>query len=345
MAAPTAASPSPASARPTPHSERHYENARFPSFQDAIEAYIAEVGTRPTAGVVAIAGPVAGEVVGPTNLPRWRFRPPSLASALNFSRLDVINDFEAVAQALPYLPTGETVAVGDVIEGVKGGNVAVLGPGTGLGVGALVRAGPRWAAVPSEGGHAEIGAPLGALGQSARDHPRPCRPRLGRACAVRARAWSVSTRPCASSTARPSGCRRPRSASRAIAGTDRIATEAVKLFFDYLARFSGDVALMFAAKGGIYLYGGVVQKLSRLDRAGSLPHRLRGQEPARALPGEDPDPPHHQFGAGPDRLRRGRRRVGSQAGSAAVASPGAGRRRMRSITKTAMATWRPALWR
>ena len=62
---------------------RHYENARFPSFQDAIEAYVAEVGSRPTAGVVAIAGPVAGEIVGPTNLPRWRFRPPSLASALS----------------------------------------------------------------------------------------------------------------------------------------------------------------------------------------------------------------------------------------------------------------------
>ncbi|MFL5203534.1 MAG: glucokinase, partial [Microvirga sp.] len=70
-----------------PRAERHYENARFPSFRDAIEAYCIEVGERPVAGVVAIAGPVAGEVVGPTNLPRWRFRPPDLTSVLGFSRL------------------------------------------------------------------------------------------------------------------------------------------------------------------------------------------------------------------------------------------------------------------
>ena len=162
----------------------------------------------------------------------------------------MINDFEAVAQALPYLANGRDGADRGRDEGVTGGNVAVLGPGTGLGVGALVRAGPRWAAVPSEGGHAEIGAPLGRwalahemirvhVGRVSGEHvlsgPGPGAHRRGPARARRPR---------------PSGCRRPRSAPRAIAGTDTIAAEAVKLFFDYLARFSGDVALMFAAKGG-----------------------------------------------------------------------------------------------
>ena len=63
----------------------------------------------------------------------------------------------------------------------------------------------------------------------------------------------------------------------------------MKLFFDYLARFSGDVALMFAAKGGLYLYGGVVQKLSALIE----PERFRTAFEAKArssLPRADPDP-------------------------------------------------------
>lgn len=130
-------------------SERHYQNERFATFKDAIEAYIADIGERPNGGVVAIAGPVAGEMVGPTNRQSWLFNPPALAAELRFARLDVINDFEAVARALPHLTKADTVAIGAVDGTPAGGNMAVLGPGTGLGVGALVHGGSRWVAVPS----------------------------------------------------------------------------------------------------------------------------------------------------------------------------------------------------
>jgi len=247
----------------TPRDTQYFENSKFQSFRDAIEAYSAEVHARPMAGVVAIAGPVAGEVVGPTNLPRWRFRPPQLKEALGFTRLDVINDFEAVAQALPHLGTGETTVIGSVEAGVAGANVAVLGPGTGLGVGALVRCGARWAAVPSEGGHAEISTPVGewaraheairrGVGRVSGEHvlSGPGLERID--AALRHLAGRAERLPAAEIGA------------RALAASDPIAVEAARLFFDYLARFSGDVALMFAAKGGIFLYGGVVQKLSAL---------------------------------------------------------------------------------
>jgi glucokinase len=246
-----------------PRSARRYKNTLFESFRDAIETYITDVGERPAAGVTAIAGPIAGEVVGPTNLIRWRFRPPELAAELGFSRLEVINDFEAVAQALPYLGGDEIVAICNVMEGVKGGNLAVLGPGTGLGVGALVTAGPQWAAVPSEGGHAEIGAPVGRwaraheiirghVGRVSGEHVLSG-PGLARIDAALREIEDIPERLTA-----------PEIGARAIAGSDKIAVEAVQLFFDYLARFSGDVALMFAAKGGVYLYGGVAQKLAPL---------------------------------------------------------------------------------
>jgi glucokinase len=248
--------------------ERHYENAGFPKFQDAIEAYIAEVGERPTAGVVAIAGPVAGDMVGPTNLQRWLFNPPALAAALRFVRLDVINDFEAVAHALPHLSQSDTQLIGDVPAYDAGGNMAVLGPGTGLGVGALVRGGSRWVAVPSEGGHAEIGAP--SREDWARAH-EAIRRRIGRVSGEHVLSGPGLQRIDAALSLL-AGHAVERSAAEigtgAVAGTDPVALEAAHLFFDYLARFSGDVALMFAAKGGVFLYGGVVQKLSGLmDKA------------------------------------------------------------------------------
>ncbi|CAM5776115.1 glucokinase [Labrys miyagiensis] len=244
-------------------SERHYENERFPTFQDAIEAYVVEVGERPNAGVVAIAGPVAGEMVGPTNRQSWLFNPPSLAAALRFVRLDVINDFEAVAHALPHLADSDTATIGEVQAYSAGGNMAVLGPGTGLGVGALVRGGSRWVAVPSEGGHAEIGAPDG---EWAKAHEL-IRKKIGRVSGEHVLSGPGLQRIDAALNTL-AGHPQKRSAAdigtSAVAGTDAIAVEAAHLFFDYLARFSGDVALMFAAKGGVFLYGGVVQKLSAL---------------------------------------------------------------------------------
>jgi glucokinase len=206
---------------------------------------------------------VVGEVVGPTNLPRWRFRPPALAGSLGFTRLEVINDFEAVAQALPHLTADETELIGSVAKGVDNGNLAVLGPGTGLGVAGLVRYANRWVAVPSEGGHAEIGPPFGEgfkahelirrdVGRVSGEHvlSGPGLERIDGA--LRELAGKTERLPAAEI------------GHRAIAGSDPIAVEAVRLFFDYLARFSGDVALMFAAEGGVFLYGGVVQKLSSL---------------------------------------------------------------------------------
>jgi len=266
----------------TPRSERHYQNAAFPSFQEAIEAYFAAVGERSTGGVVAIAGPVAGEVVGPTNLPRWRFNPPTLAAALGLSRLDVINDFEAVAYALPHLADAETITIGPVAQGTANGNMAVLGPGTGLGVGALVRTGTRWAAVPSEGGHAETGSPADKWAAA---HE------LIRRDAGRVSGETVLSGPglvrIDAALSELAGNKHKRTAAdvgtAALAGSDAVAVEAAQLFFDYLARFSGDVALMFAAKGGLFLYGGVVQKLSTLLDAGAFRAAFEAKAPLQGF--------------------------------------------------------------
>jgi glucokinase len=117
--------------------------------------------------------------------------------------------------------------------------------------------------VPSEGGHAEIGAPVGRW---ARAHEL-IRSEVGRVSGEHVLSGPGLERIDAALRqldGRPERLPAAEIGQRALAGSDPISVEAAKLFFDYLARFSGDVALMFAAKGGIYLYGGVVQKLSAL---------------------------------------------------------------------------------
>ena len=68
----------------------------------------------------------------------------------------------------------------------------------------------------------------------------------------------------------------------------------MKLFFDYLARFSGDVALMFAAKGGVFLYGGVVQKLSSFIDGDRFRTAFEAKSPLEPFLEQDPAPPDHQ---------------------------------------------------
>ena len=202
------------------------------------------------------------------------------------------------------------------------------------------RAGPR---VPSEGGHAEIGAPVGRwalaheiirvhVGRVSGEHVLSG-PGLERIDAALRELDGEGRAPAGREIGRP---RHRRLGSRS-------RVEAVKLFFDYLARFSGDVALMFAAKGGLYLYGGVVQKLSALIEPERFRTAFEAKSPLEPFLEQIPIRLDHQPGAWTDRLRRGRRLLVDLGVSAGAAGPAAGRRRMRRTTKMAMATCSPPL--
>ena len=109
---------------------------------DIVSFYLDETGARPHAATLAVAGPIDGEEVALTNR-AWRFRRGEFARHFGLSQLRVVNDFEAIAWALPRLGAAETRPLGKPAtprEGVK----LVLGPGTGLGVAALLPAGGRW---------------------------------------------------------------------------------------------------------------------------------------------------------------------------------------------------------
>lgn len=269
-------------------SERHYSNAGFPTLQSAIDTYLRDVEEKPGSGVLAIAGPVAGESVAPTNLPSWRFDRGSLRAALGFSCLDVINDFEAVAYALPHLSGDQAKPVGTPLTGALDGTLAVLGPGTGLGIGALVKHGAQWRAIASEGGHAEVGSPVSREGRAV--HETIFR-QLGRVSGEHVLSGSGLERIDAALRAlagQPLHLSAAEIGHRALTHEDPVATKAALIFFDYLARFAGDVALMFGAKGGVFLYGGVCQKLAPLLDPKSFRATFEDKSPLRPFLQEIP---------------------------------------------------------
>jgi len=180
--------------------------------------------------------------------------PAALAKAAGVARAVVVNDFGAIATAIPHLPAGSLAACGGGAP-IAGMPVAVLGPGTGLGT-AIGAPGPGgWVAITGDGGHADL-APVD-------DEELEIWQRLRRAHG-RLSAESVLSGP---------GLERLHAA---IAGKhlsapeidaaawrgepDAVRTHAV--FTRWLGRFAGNIALIAGARGGVYLAGGILPRWS-----------------------------------------------------------------------------------
>lgn len=240
-----------------------WDNNNYASLENAITSYLAEADTRPQAAVLAVAGPITGREIALTNR-NWRFNLDELAGRFGFSRIHAINDFEAQAWALAQLHEGDYRNIGDnahaqsVLSASLPAVKVVLGPGTGLGVAALVPVRNGWQAIPTEGGHVSFGA--------ANKDEEPVFARLRASGPVSAE-MVVS----GMGLPRLHGALNPGTAAltaeaivaQAKAG-DAAAGATVRLFVRLLGRFAGDVALTFKALGGVYIAGGVTGKLGAL---------------------------------------------------------------------------------
>ncbi|MFZ1101542.1 MAG: glucokinase [Hyphomicrobiaceae bacterium] len=110
-------------------------------------AYLADISERPTAAALAVAAPVLGERVEFTNS-SWSFELEELRTALGVQKLLVLNDFEALAHALPHLRPSDLHQIGGGTPAERATKV-VLGPGTGLGVASLAWSSTGWLAIAS----------------------------------------------------------------------------------------------------------------------------------------------------------------------------------------------------
>ena len=139
--------------RPVLENHQSFPAAEHPTFLGGIKAYLDGCDVKPTACVLAVAGPVTDGEIDLTNSP-WRVSEAELET-LGLKPARLINDFEALAWGAPVVPADQLASLGGPDEGEAHATVAVLGPGTGFGVSALVRDGRGGEmAMPSEGGHA-----------------------------------------------------------------------------------------------------------------------------------------------------------------------------------------------
>jgi glucokinase len=234
-----------------------FENDAVDGVAAAMRQYLAGLDVRPQRAVLAVAGPIAGEEIVLTNR-AWRFRPDELRREHALTRVEVINDFQAVAWALPCLRADELLALGAVSVPGPGPKVA-LGPGTGLGVAALLPHGEGWIAVASEGGHMSFGA--------AADDEIAVFRALGDGGLMVSAETAVSGRGLERLYRALNPDREPLPARGVVANAhdgDRGALDVVELFVRLFGRFAGDVALVFKATGGVYLAGGIARRFGAL---------------------------------------------------------------------------------
>ncbi len=254
-------------------------------FEGAIADYLREVGVRVPSAALAVAGPVVGDEVEPSNS-TWHFSISHLERAFGFERLVVVNDFHALALALPHLGEGDLVRIGGgmaVPDGVR----VVVGPGTGYGTAALLRHRGEWIPVASEAGQAsfapqdEIEARVAAIigrsvGRVTVEHV-VCGPGL---LAIEHALAEIG--------GSQSTLSQPEEVAEAAAAGDPRAAQALDILFATLGSVAGDAALIFCATGGVYLAGGILPKLVRPLMASRFRTRFEDKVPladlARAIP-------------------------------------------------------------
>ena len=139
--------------KPVLENHQSFPAAEHPTFLGGVKAYLDGCDTKPTGGVLAVAGPVTNGEIDLTNSP-WAVSETAL-SGLGLKPVRLINDFEALAWGAPVVPATELASLGGPEAGDPKSAIAVLGPGTGFGVSALARdIHGAEIAMPSEGGHA-----------------------------------------------------------------------------------------------------------------------------------------------------------------------------------------------
>jgi len=245
------------------HDEQILKCEDYPGIFEAAESYLYKVGNPAIAkAAVAIAGPVQGDRFEMTNHP-WSFSVSAVREKLGLQSFRLINDFEAIALAVPHLEKDtdyRQVMKGQVIAGAP---IGIIGPGTGLGVASLVRDGGTYCTVPGEGGHVTMPAKTQRefdvfqwLLQQKYHHVSAERVCSGKGLVNIYNAL----RGLDGRTDLPELV--PAQISeRALKRQCPLCEEALDLMLGFLGRVAGNLALTIGAQGGIYIAGGIVQRL------------------------------------------------------------------------------------
>ncbi len=258
---------------------RTHAVADYPTIADAIIDYLAERGAlpMPRQGAIAIASAITGDRVTMTNHP-WSFSISALKSQLDLDRLEVINDFTALALALPHLTPEHRLPVGGGAP-AAGAALGVLGPGSGLGVSGLIPTGARWIPLAGEGGHATM-APATDRESAVLDRMRRHFDHVSAERVLSGPGLVNLYNTAAALDGVPSrGYTAAQITDPETGAADPLCAETTELFCAMLGTMAGNLALTLGARGGIYIGGGIVPRLGQ--RFAQSPFRARFEAKGR----------------------------------------------------------------
>jgi glucokinase len=234
--------------------------ADFSGLTLAVHAFLQAAGNvRPRRAAFAVATPVIGDWIQLTNS-HWSFSTKSVQKELGLEQLIILNDFSALALALPQLEPEERLAIVGG-EAVHGAPIALIGPGTGLGVSGLLWSGERWCPLQTEGGHVTF-SPVTEQEWAIR---RILQKQFGHVSQERVLSGPglinlytalAALEGWAAETLTPSEI-----SDRALAGTCRHCRDVLDLFCGALGTAGGNLAITLGARGGVYIGGGIVPRL------------------------------------------------------------------------------------
>ncbi len=242
--------------------------------ESLIESFIARHGKDALGICVAIAGPVADGVGRLTN---GTLEIDAARLAQHAREVLILNDFAAAAMGIPRVQSQALVALSEVEP--RPGTKALIGPGTGLGMGMLFATPDGYRAMPSEGGHGDLASTspleheiyqlLGAETQFVSWETVLSGPglvNLYRAvCAVWGCAPSVDTPEAVTAAAREAA--------------DPVCHQTVELFCNLLGGAAGNLAITVCAEGGVYLCGGMIPHLLDALAASQFRRRFEARGP------------------------------------------------------------------
>ncbi|AWV07144.1 glucokinase [Marilutibacter maris] len=262
---------------------RTYEADRFPSLADAATHYLTQAGAAVDEAVIAVAGPLEDGQARITNLP-WVIRASQLRDTLGLRRLSLVNDFVAQAMAVTALSAADVVPIGDVParalpSGDRHGrdrSYAIIGPGTGLGVGGLLRRDGRYCPVESEGGH------TGFAPESDEEIEvlRRLRARFGRISNERLVSGAGLSNLHHALAQIEGHAGEPLAPAQVSLGAERgdpLCLRAVALFCRIFGAAAGDTVLTLGAWDGAYLTGGLVPHLLQALQGPGFRQRFEGK--------------------------------------------------------------------
>jgi len=246
--------------------EERYESGAYETFDSMLAKFLAIEPIEIAAGCLAVAGPVTSRVARITNL-RWLMGEKELSEKFSIPKLQLINDFHAVAHAVRLLGKDDVI---ELNAGVRDPDapIAVLGAGTGLGEATVIPAADRrgrWRVIPSEGGHCDF-APRNALqiellealerrfGHVSYERLLSGQGLVNIFTFLRARAQRGDKIPAAQEEVSAA------QVSEWATQGKPMAKQTFEIFVDIYGAEAGNLALKFLAKGGIYIAGGVAAK-------------------------------------------------------------------------------------